>query len=129
MKRYHLLKDNTPRGPYSFDDLIMLNRRGDISGFDKIREDGSEGWVDAFKLLGALSRADEDPPVSNTSTSAGVIAGVASFFVPGLGQVVQGRIFMGIFYFGFAFFLWFILLGWIAHLASAYEAATYKEQR
>lgn len=125
MKRYYLLKDNTTRGPYSFEDLVQLHRLGDITSFDKIGEEGGN-WIDAFKVMGALSRADEQPKAAVTNSSAGAVAGVASFFVPGLGQLVQGRFLMGVFYFVFAFFLWFILLGWIAHLASAYEAATYR---
>ena len=40
--------------------------------------------------------------------SAGnVLAAICSFFIPGLGQLVQGRFLMGIFQFCLAAVLWF----------------------
>ena len=61
-----------------------------------------------------------------TQGSAGnVIAALASFFIPGLGQLLQGRLFMAIFQFLLAGFLWWFLLGWIAHLWSIIDAALY----
>ncbi len=59
--------------------------------------------------------------------SAGnVIAAVCSFFVPGLGQLVQGRLFAAIIQFTLAAVLWFFLLGWLVHLWSIIDAARYK---
>ena len=59
--------------------------------------------------------------------SAGnVIAAVCSFFIPGLGQLVQGRIIRAIVHFVLAAVLWVILLGWAVHLYSIWDAATYK---
>jgi len=56
--------------------------------------------------------------------SAGnVIAAVCSFFIPGLGQLVQGRLLVALIHFVLAFALWFILLGWIIHLWSIIDAA------
>jgi TM2 domain-containing membrane protein YozV len=59
--------------------------------------------------------------------SAGnVIAAVCSFFIPGLGQLVQGRVFMALIQFVLAGILWFFLLGWIIHLWSVIDAALYR---
>lgn len=45
-----------------------------------------------------------------------VLAAFASLVVPGLGQLLQGRLGMAIFQFGLAVFLWLFFLGWIIHL-------------
>ncbi len=56
--------------------------------------------------------------------SAGnVIAALASFFIPGLGQLLQGRVLMAAIQFVLAGILWFFLLGWIIHLWSIIDAA------
>ncbi|HAV14104.1 MAG TPA: hypothetical protein DCX06_11530 [Opitutae bacterium] len=59
--------------------------------------------------------------------SAGnVIAAICSFFIPGLGQLVQGRLLMAIVQFILASLLWIILMGWIIHLWSILDAALFK---
>jgi TM2 domain-containing membrane protein YozV len=59
--------------------------------------------------------------------SAGnVIAAVCSFFIPGLGQLVQGRLIMALFMFVLASLLWIVLLGWIIHIWSILDAALWK---
>ncbi len=59
--------------------------------------------------------------------SAGnVIAALCSFFIPGLGQLVQGRPIMAAIHFVLAAALWVILLGWIIHLWSILDAAMFK---
>jgi TM2 domain-containing membrane protein YozV len=59
--------------------------------------------------------------------SAGnVIAAVCSFFVPGLGQLVQGRLVAAIVQFTLAAILWFFLLGWLVHLWSIVDAARWR---
>jgi TM2 domain-containing membrane protein YozV len=59
--------------------------------------------------------------------SAGnVIAALASFFIPGLGQLVQGRFLMAVIMFVLAAALWLVLLGWIVHLWSILDAALFK---
>lgn len=59
--------------------------------------------------------------------SAGnVIAAICSFFIPGLGQLVQGRLLMAIIQFVLASLLWIILMGWIIHLWSILDAAMFK---
>jgi TM2 domain-containing membrane protein YozV len=79
--------------------------------------------------------------------SAGnVIAGIASFVVPGLGQLVQGRTASAVAYFLIAALVWYVVSdailsaltgrGWVSpvaywlpficHVAAAHECATYK---
>jgi TM2 domain-containing membrane protein YozV len=59
--------------------------------------------------------------------SAGnVIAAVCSFFIPGLGQLVQGRLLKAAIMFVLAAVLWVFLLGWIIHLWSIIDAALFK---
>jgi len=59
--------------------------------------------------------------------SAGnVIAAICSFFIPGLGQLVQGRPLIAAIQFVLAAILWIILLGWVIHLWSILDAALYR---
>jgi TM2 domain-containing membrane protein YozV len=58
-----------------------------------------------------------------------VIAALASFFIPGLGQLLQGRLFTAVLHFVLASVLWFFLLGWIVHLWSILDAATFTPKR
>ena len=59
--------------------------------------------------------------------SAGnVIAALCSFFIPGLGQLIQVRPFRALLYFTFASLLWFMFLGWIIHLIAIIDAARYR---
>ncbi|MEY4300806.1 MAG: hypothetical protein RIR25_2042 [Verrucomicrobiota bacterium] len=68
--------------------------------------------------------------MSEGQGSAGnVIASLCSLFVPGLGQLVQGRILAAFLFFVFAGALWLIsfgTLGWIMHLWAALNAALWK---
>lgn len=64
--------------------------------------------------------------MSGQGSTGNVIAALASFFVPGLGQLIQGRLLMAIFQFVLAAALWFVLLGWAVHLWSVLDAAMWK---
>lgn len=55
-----------------------------------------------------------------------MIAALASFFIPGLGQLIQGRPVKGLIFFVLAGFLWYFLLGWIIHLWAIIDAALWK---
>jgi TM2 domain-containing membrane protein YozV len=55
-----------------------------------------------------------------------VLAALASFFIPGLGQLLQGRILAALLYFVVAGVLWFFLLGWLVHLVATIDAALYR---
>lgn len=64
--------------------------------------------------------------MSGQGSAGNVIAALASFFIPGLGQLLQGRLFMAIVQFVLAGALWIILMGWIIHLWSILDAAMFK---
>ena len=65
--------------------------------------------------------------MSNGQGTAGnVIASLASFFIPGLGQLIQGRLLPAILFFVFTGILWFFLLGWVIHLWACLDAALWK---
>jgi hypothetical protein len=69
-------------------------------------------------------------------TTGNVIAAICSFFIPGLGQLVQGRFLSAVFWFAFACaafaISWLITLsllpfGWfVASILSCFSAATYR---
>ena len=64
--------------------------------------------------------------MAGQGSTGNVIAALASFFIPGLGQLLQGRLFMAIFMFVLAGVLWVFLLGWIVHLWSILDAALWR---
>ena len=64
--------------------------------------------------------------MSGQGSAGNVIAALCSVFIPGLGQLTQGRLGMAIFQFCLAGVLWFFLLGWLIHLWSVIDAATWK---
>lgn len=64
--------------------------------------------------------------MAGRGSTGNVIAAVCSFFIPGLGQLVQGRPIMALLMFVLAAVLWIVFLGWIIHLWSILDAAIYK---
>jgi TM2 domain-containing membrane protein YozV len=63
--------------------------------------------------------------MAGQGSSGNVIAAVCSFFIPGLGQLVQGRIIAAAVHFVLAGVLWVFLLGWLIHLWSIIDAARF----
>ncbi len=61
-------------------------------------------------------------------SSGNVIAALCSFFIPGLGQLVQGRWIKAGFMFVLAIVLWVVWLGWIVHLWSIIDAAMFERR-
>jgi TM2 domain-containing membrane protein YozV len=64
--------------------------------------------------------------VSGQGSAGNVIAALCSFFIPGLGQLLQGRLIKAAVQFVLAAVLWIVLLGWIIHLWSILDAAMWK---
>ena len=64
--------------------------------------------------------------MAGPGSTGNVIAALASFFIPGLGQLLQGRLLMAIVQVVLAAVLWFFLLGWAVHIWSVIDAAVYK---
>jgi len=59
------------------------------------------------------------------------VAAILSFFIPGVGQIYNGRILRGLFWLIITPGFWVGtggLLGWVCHLASAYSAYRYAEK-
>ncbi|RLS89171.1 MAG: hypothetical protein DWI09_04895 [Planctomycetota bacterium] len=66
--------------------------------------------------------------MSSPGSSGNVLAAIASFFLPGLGQLLQGRPGRGVVLFIATGILWLItfgLGGWIGHLWACYDAAVW----
>ncbi len=59
-------------------------------------------------------------------STGNVISALASFFIPGLGQLIQGRPIKAGIFFVLAAALWFVGLGWIIHLWAILDAALWK---
>lgn len=64
--------------------------------------------------------------MAGQGSTGNVIAALASFFIPGLGQLIQGRLVIAGVMFVLAAVLWIIWLGWIIHLWSILDAALWK---
>jgi TM2 domain-containing membrane protein YozV len=64
--------------------------------------------------------------MSSPGSSGNVIAALCSFFIPGLGQLLQGRVFVALIQFVLAGVLWIFWLGWLIHLWSVIDAAVYR---
>jgi TM2 domain-containing membrane protein YozV len=64
--------------------------------------------------------------MSNQGSTGNVIAALASFFIPGLGQLLQGRVGAAFVHFVLAGVLWVVMLGWAVHLWSVIDAARWK---
>lgn len=67
--------------------------------------------------------------MSGQGSTGNVIAAICSFFIPGLGQLVQGRLLKALVQFVLAAVLWVIWMGWIIHLWSIIDAAMWKGPR
>jgi len=64
--------------------------------------------------------------MAGQGSAGNVIAAAASLFIPGLGQLLQGRLGMAIVQFALACVLWWFMLGWLVHLWSVLDAALFK---
>ena len=64
--------------------------------------------------------------MAGQGSAGNVIAALASVFIPGLGQLLQGRLFAAVVQFVLAAILWWFLLGWVIHLWSVLDAALWK---
>ncbi len=64
--------------------------------------------------------------MSGQGSGGNVLAALCSVFIPGLGQLLQGRLIMAVLMFLLAGALWTIMLGWIIHLWSIIDAAKFR---
>jgi TM2 domain-containing membrane protein YozV len=63
--------------------------------------------------------------MAGQGSGGNVLAALCSFFIPGLGQLLQGRPVVALIQFVLAAVLWIFLLGWIVHLWSIIDAARF----
>jgi TM2 domain-containing membrane protein YozV len=64
--------------------------------------------------------------MAGQGSSGNVIAALCSLFIPGLGQLLQGRMLAAVIQFVLATALWFIFMGWVVHIWSIIDAARWK---
>jgi len=109
--------------------LVQRRAAAKAEGDDRLldRIDDKIAEIDVALLI------DEEASAANVrlaspnrrGTGGNVFAALCSLFIPGLGQLLQGRIGAAIGHFLLAFILWFTFLGWLIHFYSTYDAATY----
>ncbi|MEK9501399.1 hypothetical protein [Gaopeijia maritima] len=66
---------------------------------------------------------------SGRGSTGNVVAAIASFIIPGLGQLAQGRLFAAVFMFLLSGAIWLVsfgTLGWVGHVIAALHAAVYR---
>lgn len=63
--------------------------------------------------------------MAGQGSGGNVLAALCSFFIPGLGQLLQGRLMRAAIMFVAAAALWFVFLGWVIHLWSVIDAARF----
>ena len=59
-------------------------------------------------------------------STGNIVASLASFFIPGLGQLLQGRLLPAILFFVFTGALWIFFMGWVVHLLACLDAALWR---
>ena len=67
--------------------------------------------------------------MAGQGSTGNVIAAVCSFFIPGLGQLVQGRMIAALIHFVLGAIVWVVtfgIAGWIVNIFSTIEAALWK---
>ena len=63
--------------------------------------------------------------MTGPGSDGNIIAALCSFLLPGLGQLLQGRVLMATVHFLLGCVMWIFLLGWLVHIWSTIDAARY----
>ena len=72
-----------------------------------------------------------DSADTGPGSTGNVLAAICSFFIPGLGQLVQGRLLAAALHFILSCILWVVTFGWfgwIGNIISCWSAATYRNE-
>jgi TM2 domain-containing membrane protein YozV len=85
-----------------------------------MRERMAAATIEPFIRVGVAGMS------AGQGSAGNVLAAICSFFIPGLGQLVQGRFWIALVMFVLAAILWIVWLGWIIHLWSILDAAMFK---
>lgn len=64
--------------------------------------------------------------MSGPGSGGNVLAALCSFLVPGLGQLLQGRLIMAIIFLVLSGIMWIFFLGWLIHIVAAFDAARFR---
>jgi hypothetical protein len=107
------------------------------AGFDKIirerdaKNRAEEEYRRQAQAGGNPSSYTSAPNYTSARTSLGpppnnVIPALVSLFVPGLGQLIQGRLIAALLHFVSCGVLWLIFLGWLMHVFSCVDAARWR---
>jgi TM2 domain-containing membrane protein YozV len=83
----------------------------------------------SIPVAATLGRARVFCRCMSQGSAGNVIAAICSFFIPGLGQLTQGRILPAIAFFLISGILWLVLLGWLGHILACFEAAVWRPPR
>jgi hypothetical protein len=84
------------------------------------------GKTYAAQLLKTESQSIAELEQMTTTASSNLIPALASFFIPGLGQLLQGRILAALLYFIITGALWIFFLGWLGHIVACIDAARWR---
>ena len=112
-----------------FADFHVNSRDATTRNFHCQRMEGERGLRQSYLPLNRLvdcASVHKVADMAGQGSAGNVLAALCSFFIPGLGQLLQGRLLMAIVQFCLAAILWFVLLGWIIHLWSILDAALFK---
>jgi len=63
--------------------------------------------------------------MAGQGSTGNVIAALCSLLIPGLGQLIQGRLLMAAVFFILAGIFWIAMLGWVIHIWSVVDAARF----
>jgi TM2 domain-containing membrane protein YozV len=88
------------------------------------------GW--SFGQVGEIQKFQMKPLLGGRGSGGNVVAALASLFLPGLGQLTQGRITSAVLQFLLAGVLWILsfgLLGWVGHVLACLDAALWTGSR
>ncbi|MCW1923229.1 GYF domain-containing protein [Luteolibacter arcticus] len=134
---YWIQSGSDQKGPYTLSQLQSMWRGGSITADTLYFQEGLEGWepisliaetLDPPKPVLSSTPAYQAPAVPQQINSAQPpknpgVAAVLSFFVPGLGQIYNGQIGIGLVLCILTFALYFtIILGLVLHLHLVYDA-------
>ena len=77
----------------------------------------------------ASNHYHDEYEMTGQGSTGNVIAALCSFFAPGLGQLLQGRVFTALAHFVLAGILWLVTfgtMGWVMHIWSTISAALWR---
>jgi hypothetical protein len=121
-------------GPLDVNALAALLRARSITRQTPCILEGQNEWGTVSDFLPDTLRPRKieddnsiEEPTQTHQPNSNILAALASFFIPGLGQLLQGRKVSAIIYFCLALLLWCFLLGWIIHLISCFSAAKWRK--